>query len=193
MMRAWSSRPTPAPACSMPTAGSSPTAARCAAPAGWCRSTSCRRREDASPLATFAHRALRLAGGAAARPAPLPRLSRGGRAERRRLPGGAARARRRHRLGGAQRARGRQPADAERGGAGAALSPGAGRGAALHRQRRDRPGGARRALRDPQGLPHRARRHRAAVALSRRHHRAGRSAAWPPPPSACAAAMAGRC
>ena len=80
--------------------------------------------------------------------------------------------------------------DAERRGAGAALQAGARRGAALHRQRRYRAGGARGALR-------RSRRSSSSRSPSPCCCRSispapsrGRSVAWPRPPIACAAAMA---
>ena len=77
---------------------------------------------------------------------------------------------------GAKRPRIRRPGR-HRGGAGAALPPGAGRGPAVDRLDRHRRGGAFGALPDHQGLRLRADRHRADVALSRRHHRAADPAA----------------
>ena len=119
-----------------------------------------------------AHRRLRSTTssiGTRAVAAPLPPLSRACRTRppptiprsSRALAGDVA-----HR--GARR-RDERRARAHRRRAGAALQAGAGRGAAVGGQRRDRAGGARRALRDPRGLRPRARRHRAAVDLSRRH------------------------
>ena len=124
------------------------------------------------PVRAPAPTASMLAGLAAAGAASITRLCRAGGADARRLSRGGARLGGRHLERGAKRPRVRRPGH-HRGGAGAALPPGAGRGSA---RRPARPRSTRRCasvrFEIIKVFGFALDRHRAVVALSRRHHRA---------------------